>query len=207
MLKRSLAVLATGLLFCTAPALAADRGFYVGAGVGQATLEVDDVLDLGVDFDEDDVGFKLFGGYRFFPWLAAEGAYFNGGKPELKESDGTLSASMEIEVQGLIAAAVFSLPVGDRFELFIKPGVAFWDSETTIRIRDQSGSFGDDFDDNGSAFFLGGGAAFNFTDNLATRLEYEWFEAAPEWDSNDEEFVTEVDATAGFLSLSLVYAF
>lgn len=207
MLKHPLAVLATGLFMCTAPALAADRGAYVGAGVGLATLEVDDVLDLGVDFDEDDVGFKLFGGYRFFPWLAVEGAYFNGGKPELRESDGTLSASMEIEVQGLIAAAVFSLPVGERFELFIKPGVAFWDAETSIRIRDQSGSFGGDVDDNGSAFFLGGGAAFNFTENLATRLEYEWFEAAPEWDSDDEEFVTEVDATAGFLSLSLVYAF
>jgi OOP family OmpA-OmpF porin len=207
MLKRSLAVLATGLLFCAGPALAADRGFYAGAGVGLATLEVDDVLDLGVDFDEDDVGFKLFGGYRFFPWLGVEGAYFNGGKPGIRESDGTLSASMEIEVQGLIAAAVFSLPVGERFELFIKPGVAFWDAETTIRIRDQSGSFGGDADDSGSAFFLGGGAAFNFTENLATRLEYEWFEAAPEWDSNDEEFVTEVDATAGFLSLSLVYSF
>jgi OOP family OmpA-OmpF porin len=207
MLRRSLAVLATLLPFCIAPALAADRGAYVGAGAGLATLEVDDVLDLGIDFDEDDVGFKLFGGYRFFPWLSVEGAYFNGGKPELSESDGTQSASMEIEVQGLIASAVFSLPVGERFELFIKPGVAFWDSETSIRVRDQSGSFGGNVDDNGSAFFLGGGAAFNFTENLATRLEYEWFEAAPEWDSDDEEFVTEVDATAGFLSLSLVYTF
>ena len=207
MFKRPLVVLATGLLFCAAPTLAADRGFYAGAGLGLSTLEVDDVLDLGVDFDEDDIGFKLFGGYRFFPWLAVEGAYFNGGKPEIRESDGTLSASMEIEVQGLIAAAVFSLPVGERFELFIKPGVAFWDAETSIRVRDQSGSFGVDSDDSGSAFFLGGGAAFNFTENLATRLEYEWFEAAPEWDSDDDEFVTEVDATAGFLSLSVVYSF
>jgi OOP family OmpA-OmpF porin len=207
MFNRALAALATGLLFGAAPTLAADRGFYMGVGVGQATLEVDDVLDLGVDFDEDDVGFKLFGGYRFFPWLGVEGAFYDGGKPEIRESDGALSASMEIEVQGLIAAAVFSLPVGERFELFIKPGVAFWDAETSIRIRDQSGSFGDDADDNGSAFFLGGGAAFNFTENLATRLEYEWFEAAPEWDSDNDEFVTEVDATAGFLSLSLVYTF
>jgi len=207
MLERPLTGLAAGLLFCAAPSLAADRGFYMGAGVGQATLEVDDVLDLGVDFDEDDVGFKLFGGYRFFPWLGVEGAFFDGGKPELRESDGTLTASMDIEVQGLIAAAVFNLPVGDRFELFIKPGVAFWDSETTIRVTDQTGAFREDFDDNGSAFFLGGGAAFNFTENLATRLEYEWFEAAPEWDSDNDEFVTDVDATAGFLSVSLVYTF
>jgi opacity protein-like surface antigen len=207
MLKHALTALATGLLFCAAPTLAADRGFYMGAGAGLATLEVDDVLDLGVDFDEDDVGFKLFGGYRFFPWLGVEGAYFNGGKPEVSESDGTLSASMEIGVQGLIAAAVFSLPVGERFELFIKPGVAFWDAETTIRVRDQSGSFGGSVDDNGSAFFLGGGAAFNFSESLAARLEYEWFEAAPEWDSGSDEFVTEVDATAGFLSVSLVYTF
>lgn len=207
MLKRTLTVFAAGLLCCTAPAIAADSGFYVGAGVGQATLEVDDVLDSGFDFDENDLGFKVFGGYRFFPWLSVEGIYLNGGKPEVSASEGPASASLEIEVQSLIAAAVFSLPVGDRFELFIKPGVAFWDSSTRGRYSEPGYTESFDVDDNGSAFFLGGGAAVNFTDNLAARLEYEWFEAAPEWDSDNDEFVTEVDATAGFLSLSLVYAF
>jgi OOP family OmpA-OmpF porin len=207
MVKRAVALFASGLMCCAPPAIAADSGFYIGAGVGQATLEVDDVLDLGVDFDEDEVGLKLFGGYRFFPWLGVEGAYFYGGEPEIKGSDGVSSASLEIGLQGLIAAAVFSLPIGERFELFIKPGVAFWDSETTLRINDPSGSFRGSVDDSGSAFFLGGGAAFNFSENFAARLEYEWFEAAPEWDSNEEEFVTEVDATAGFLSIGLVYTF
>jgi len=149
----------------------------------------------------------FFGGYRFFPWLGVEAIYLNGGKPEISESDGVASASLEIEVQSLIAAAVFTLPVGDRFELFIKPGIAFWDSETNAGYSEPGYSESLSFDDSGSAFFLGGGAAFNFTENFAARLEYEWFEAAPEWDSGSEEFVTEVDATAGFLSLSVVYAF
>jgi OOP family OmpA-OmpF porin len=207
MMKRAVSVFASGLLACAAPALAADSGFFIGAGAGQSTLKVDDVLDSGLDFDENDVGFKIFGGYRFFPWLAVEGIYLNGGKPEISATEGTASASLEIEVQSLIAAAVFMLPVGERFELFIKPGVAFWDSATKARYSEPGFSESLDVDDNGSAFFLGGGAAVNFSDNLAVRLEYEWFEAAPEWDSDSDEFVTEVDATAGFLSLSVVYAF
>jgi OOP family OmpA-OmpF porin len=207
MTKRLLGLFASGLLACAAPALAADSGFYIGAGAGQATLKVDDVLDSGIDFDENDFGFKIFGGYRFFPWLAVEGIYLNSGKPEISASEGPVSASLEIEVQSLIAAAVFALPVGERFELFVKPGVAFWDSTTKASYSEPGFSDSFDLDDNGSAFFLGGGGAFNFTDNLAIRLEYEWFEAAPEWDSDSEEFVTEVDATAGFLSLSVVYAF
>jgi opacity protein-like surface antigen len=70
--------------------------------------------------------------------------------------------------------------------------------------------FGNDsisFDDSGSAFFLGAGAGFNFTENLGVRLEYEWFEVAPEWDSDSDEFVDELDASAGFLSASFVYTF
>jgi hypothetical protein len=39
------------------------------------------------------------------------------------------------------------------------------------------------------------------------RLEYEWFDVAPEYDSDSAEFVTEYDASAGFFSASFVYSF
>ena len=38
-------------------------------------------------------------------------------------------------------------------------------------------------------------------------MEYEWFDVAPEWDSDEDEFVDELDASAGFLSASFVYRF
>lgn len=191
-----------------APADATDRGFFVGAGAGQMDTKVDDVLESRYDFDESDTGFKVFGGYKFFPWLSVEGAYINGGKPEVKEtSDTGETGKLSIELQSIVASAVFTLPIGEKFELFVKPGIAFWDAKTTVRYRDLD--FSDQFgeNDNGSAFFLGGGAGLNITEHFGLRLEYEWFEAAPEYDSDENEFIDKYDATAGFFSASFIYSF
>jgi OOP family OmpA-OmpF porin len=205
--RPSIILLASSLLIAASPASAADRGFYAGAGLGQMNTEVDDVLGLDYDFDEDDAGFKVFGGYRFFPWLSVEGAYLDGGSPSIKESRGGETVKLGIDVQSLVASAVFALPVGERFELFVKPGIAYWDAETSLGFS--SPTFSDSFreDDDGSAFFLGAGAGFDVTDNFGLRLEYEWFEVAPEWDSDSDEFVDELDANAGFFSASFLFRF
>ncbi len=206
-MKLPIVLLASSLLIAASPAGAADRGFYAGAGLGQMNTEVDDVLGLDYDFDEDDVGFKVFGGYRFFPWLSVEGAYLDGGNPSIRESRGDETLKLEMDVWSLVASALFALPVGERFELFVKPGVAYWDAETSLSFS--SPTFSDSFreDDSGSAFFLGAGAGFDVTDNFGLRLEYEWFEVAPEWDSDREEFVDELDANAGFFSASFLFRF
>lgn len=206
-MKLPILLLASSLLIAACPASAADRGFYAGAGLGQMNTEVDDVLGLDYDFDEDDVGFKVFGGYQFFPWLGVEGAYLDGGSPSIKESRGDETLKLGIDVWSLVASAVFSLPVGERFELFVKPGIAYWDASTSLGFS--SPTFSDSFreDDSGSAFFLGAGAGFEVTDNFGLRLEYEWFEVAPEWDSDNDEFVDELDANAGYLSASFLFRF
>jgi opacity protein-like surface antigen len=199
-------VVLSALALAAPSADAADRGFFVGVGAGQVNVQVDDVFGSGYDFDEDHFGYKVFGGYRFFPWLSVEGAFIDAGEPAVKSTVGDTTARLGIGVQSLVAAAMFSLPLGDTFELFIKPGIAYWDSTTSIRVT--SPDFSDRFreDDNGTAFFLGGGAAIN-SGNAALRIEYEWFEVAPEYDSDIDEFVDELDASAGFLSVSVVYRF
>lgn len=206
-MKLPIFLLAYSLLIAASPASAADRGFYAGAGLGQMNTEVDDVLGLDYDFDEDDVGFKVFGGYQFFPWLGVEGAYLDGGSPSIKESRGDETLKLGIDVWSLVASAVFALPVGERFELFVKPGIAYWDASTSLGFS--SPTFSDSFreNDSGSAFFLGAGAGFEVTENFGLRLEYEWFEVAPEWDSDDDEFVDELDANAGYLSASFLFRF
>jgi OOP family OmpA-OmpF porin len=201
------ALLVSGLLLATVTAQAADKGAYLGAGAGQVRTKVDDIFGSGFKFDEDDFGFKVFGGYKFLPWFSVEGAYLDGGSPAITATTATESGRLGIEVQSLVAAAVFTLPLGDKFELFVKPGIAYWSS--TASIRYSGPDFSDRYRDeeNGSAFFLGAGAGFNFTGNLGARLEYEWFEVAPKWDSDSEEFIQELDASAGFISASLVYTF
>jgi OOP family OmpA-OmpF porin len=202
-----LVLLVSGLLLGTVPAQAADKGFYLGAGAGQVRTKVDDVFGSDFKFDEDDFGFKVFGGYKFLPWLGVEGAYIDGGSPAITATTATESSSLGIEVQSLVAAAVFTLPLGDKFELFVKPGIAYWSSTTSVRYSDPDFSDRYSEDDTGSAFFLGAGAGFNFTENFGARLEYEWFDVAPTWDSDSEEFVQELDASAGFISASIVYTF
>lgn len=60
-----------------------DRGFYLGAGVGQFNLEIDDFEGLTTDtFDADDTSLKIFGGWRFNPYIAAELAYIDFGAPD-----------------------------------------------------------------------------------------------------------------------------
>lgn len=206
-MKLPLALAISGVLLASLPAAATERGFFVGAGVGQMSTDVDDMYGFGYNFDESDVGYKLFGGYRFFPWLGVEGAYINGGEPSVKETYLDESARLSISVDTLVGAVIFALPIGEYVELFVKPGVAYWDSTTTLKYSSPDFSFKDSDDDSGGAFFIGAGAGFSFNENLGARLEYEWFDVAPEWDDEQDEFVDELDANAGFFSASFEYRF
>ena len=210
-MKLTTFILATGALLAMSTANAADRGWYMGVGAGQTTLQVDDVLGSNYPCDENDTGYKIFGGYRFFPWLAVEGAYLDSGSPEVdfNYTDGSRE-TLNVAVESIVGAAVFSLPIGNKFELFVKPGYAYWMADTRYRYwfppSPTPAVIAIDQDDSGAAFFIGAGAGFNHG-NAGLRIEYEWYTAAPEYDDVSEEFVTEVDADAGFLSLSVVYMF
>jgi OOP family OmpA-OmpF porin len=183
----------------------------MGVGAGQTTLNVDDVLGSNYTFDENDTGYKIFAGYRFFPWLAVEGAYLDSGSPEVdfNYTDGSRE-TLNIAVESVVGAAVFSLPINEKFELFVKPGMAYWMADTRYRLwgppSQPPAVIAIDQDDSGAAFFIGAGAGFQHG-NAGLRIEYEWYKAAPEYDDVSDEFVTEVDADAGFLSLSIIYMF
>jgi opacity protein-like surface antigen len=137
-------------VFAVSPAMAQDSGFYVGAGIGDFGIE-----DNG--FDGSDTGFKVFGGYRFIKYLAAEVEYLDGGTVE----DGGL----EIDVSGFNLSGVGILPVGEKFSLFAKLGMIFWDAD--------SNGFGDD---SGEDFSWGIGAGYSFTEQFGMQLEYQGFE-------------------------------
>ena len=57
------------------------------------------------------------------------------------------------------------LPIGEKFNVFAKLGIIFWDAE----LR----GFGDD---SGEDFSWGIGGGFSFTDHFGVRLEYQGFE-------------------------------
>ena len=67
----ALLVLSWGVTDAAPPA---EKGAYIGGGFGPTSLE-DDGLFSGLTFDDSDSGFGIFGGYKFFKYLAVEARY------------------------------------------------------------------------------------------------------------------------------------
>jgi hypothetical protein len=61
-------LLFAALALLAAPAMAADNGIYLGAGIGLSNVTVDEVDSLPA-VDEDDTGFKVIAGIRPLDWL------------------------------------------------------------------------------------------------------------------------------------------
>jgi hypothetical protein len=137
----------------------ANQGFYIGAGVGSASFKDDFDID---DLDEDDVGYKLFAGFRATPNIAVEGGYRDFGKAET--GDG--AARIEVKSTGWDAYGMLLAPIG-IVDLFAKGGVIFWDTEADAG--------GINLDEDGNSFAWGLGGAVNFG-ACGRRLEYESFE-------------------------------
>lgn len=167
-----------------------DSGFYIGAGVGQASIGDINDIDGGEgfsssNFDGDDVGYKLFVGYNFglipFLDLAIEGGYRDFGQPD----DTVGGTRVEVDADGfdLFGLAGIKLgPVG----LFAKVGAINWDADVSAAGE---GSASDDGTD--PAYGIGARLKFG---SLEVRGEYEIF---------DIDGADDVD----FLSASAVWTF
>ena len=158
----------------------ADSGFYLGAGVGQASASDIDIGGQEINFDGDDTGYKALVGFNF-GWiplidLAVEGSYTDFGKPD----DG----GIEVDGDALAAFGLVGINLGP-FGIFGKAGVANWDGDVSGNII--SG------DDDGTDPVYGIGARFALG-SFQIRAEYEYF---------DIDVVDGID----FISASLIYTF
>ncbi len=178
-------------LVLTGTAQAAESGFYVGGSLGQATLKVpSDVTDVP-NFNEDDTGYKLFGGYN---WnmsllnLGIEGGYIDFGSPV-----GSLDADtkLTIEADGLHLAGIAGLNFGP-FDIYAKAGWIDWDAK--LRIQGIDPGFGV------------GGASESGTDlmyGLGARFALGKLHIRGEW----EEFDIEDSDSVYMFSLGLAWQF
>lgn len=180
------AALALGV---ASPAMAADDvvGFYAGGNVGQSRAKVDTAgIDAAVraagaassatTANENDTGFKLFGGYRFHPNFAIEAGYFNLGKFDTT----TVTTGPAVTVlgsakneNGFNIDLVGIAPLDSGFSLFARVGVQT--SKTTISaIGFGAGRTAAVSSSETSASYKAGlGAQFDFNKNLGARAEWE----------------------------------
>jgi hypothetical protein len=138
-------------------------GLYVGLGYGDFASQIDTIGDVDIDFDADDDAFKLFAGWRFNPYLAAELNYIDFGAPAA-----TVDAlAIRADATGWAPYVIATLPLGN-WELFAKGGLVFYDAEV------RANGFG--IADRGRDVAYGGGVGLTLLERLHLRAEYERLE-------------------------------
>ena len=146
------------------PALSADNGIYLGASVGQSSVQVRRHSRQNLDFDASATGFKAIAGWRFLDWLAVEANYVDLGSGD----DNVLGREVESDVNGVSLSAVGFLPVGP-VDLFARVGAINWNADLDAPNLGVSGS------DDGTDLTYGVGAQFRVW-SLSVRGEYERFD-------------------------------
>jgi Outer membrane protein beta-barrel domain len=159
--------LAAAVLACGMTAAHADneRGLYLGVGVGQFNIEVDDIDttdELEEAFDSDDTVFKVFGGWRFNPFISVELDYIDLGGPEDTIEDVLVKA----EIDGIAPYLIGTLPLGP-IEGFARVGYYFYDVEIS-----------------GEDLVYGVGVGLTLFEHLHARLEYEIIDVSEVDDAN-----------------------
>ena len=115
---------------------AVDNGIYLGVGIGQGGVQIDDRIDgENFDFDASDTAYKLIAGWRFLDWLSVEANYV-----DLCTADDRIDGvDIEADVSGFSLAALGFLPIGP-VDVFAKLGAVNWDAELSAPGTGFSGS-------------------------------------------------------------------
>ncbi|MEM7282542.1 MAG: porin family protein [Pseudomonadota bacterium] len=147
--------LGTGLAF------ADNDGLYVGGSVGYTSLED---VEGTFSYEDNPVGWKLIGGYKFTNFLAVEGAYANLGEA----SDNVLGlGDVNAEFSGFSATALGIIPL-TVVDVFGKFGYYSGDLEVSAL-----GVTGDESD---SGVTAGAGVMFNLIPTLSFRGDIDWYD-------------------------------
>ena len=175
----------------TTPTLAADNastGFYIGGNGGQSRASIDTgsidaaILATGLvatsntTAKEHDVGFKLFGGYRFHTNFAVEAGYFNLGKFTFTTVTTGPAATLSGEAKnnnGFFLDLVGIIPFNDAFSGFARVGAQ--SSQTTLSVVGigPGGTAAISTSETKTSWKGGVGVQYDFTKNVGIRAEWE----------------------------------
>jgi len=158
-------------------------GLYVGLGLGQFDVNAEDIDDLGPivqEFDSNATTFKVFGGWRFNPYLSLELDYLDLGSPD----EDLQGVRVETDISGVAPYIVGSLPIGP-IEVFAKVGYLFYDLDVDANGQEVASASGSQDD-----FIYGAGAGIVLFKKLEARLEYEYLDASETIDDGDALWLT-----------------
>lgn len=139
---------------------------YIGGSIGQSKFK-NGCSDLpgGVSCDDKDTAWRLFAGYQFTPFLAAEVGYADLGK-----IDGSLgAANAELKANALDLVGVAKLPITSQLGVYGKAGA--YRGET--KLSSNVGVSGKDTD---SGWTYGAGLQWDVIRNVGLRLEWQRYD-------------------------------
>lgn len=194
-----LAGIVCGLLV-TAPLSISRAGWYVGANVGQSSIDAspreieqaflidDDFVASGTTLDKTDTGWKAYAGYRFIRLLSLEAGYADLGKATFNttivDAPPPLDALTPFEIQGTAtaegpqASALLHLPLLGPLSAFARAGAFRWETEFTEFIPD-TGTTRVARSEAKTDMMYGAGFQLQFA-ALGARLEWERLESVGE---------------------------
>ena len=168
MKRRILSVVLCSLLALAAAPAARAGKFFVGASIGQSTVETSPIeIETDIDFKGDDTGYKLFGGYALTKFVTFELAAFDLGTI----SDSVFIYDVSTDVYGASAAVTANLPLFKIASLYGKLGLGWW----RVDGRQTNGDMLPPFKDSGTDAMWGLGLRFN-VGRIGIRGEFEVFE-------------------------------
>jgi opacity protein-like surface antigen len=205
--------------------MAADeRGFYIGADLGQGSVDIDraalddsisDILgDIGIgisgassEVSESAFTWGLIAGYQILPYLAVEASYVDLGEAEYKVrgtlTDGVTSVDGSVSIKpsakGPTLSALGILPFSSGFNVFGRVGVFFADVEYDVSATTGEVSDSRTPSQSEENFMWGVGAGYR-AGQWTTRLEYQQI-----MDLGDEDAIGESDADR--IVLGAIYQF
>jgi opacity protein-like surface antigen len=155
---KSKIALFTALALVAGSAVAADSGFYVGAGMGYSKMNVNESkLTNSLDAFLEDTGFfvgsensdqystpySIFVGYKFMPYLAAEVAYLDMGSSNYKArldydtGDGIITNVGKVtgdwHATGWPVSALGIWPINETWSVFGRLGIFMGDMKATAK--------------------------------------------------------------------------
>jgi hypothetical protein len=222
-MRTPLALLTLATL-ASSPTLAAERGFYAGADLGQSSYDLDrrdldgqvvgafeslglTVLSGDSSTSEDGFTYGITLGYQVLPYLAVEASYVDLDDAEYRGSatvtDGVTTADFSTQVttesSGPALSVLGILPLPRNWEVYARAGLYFSNTDVTARLA--SGDIVSVGDDSSSSeeFLWGGGVGYS-RGQWTVRLDYQQVT-----DVGDEDVAGEVNIDR--IAFSALYRF
>ncbi len=168
------AVLAAAMSSTAAMADDNPTGFYVGGGFGRFNLDIDSPSDFGSGIsravNDNDNSYKLFGGYRFSPYISLEAQYINLGEPGDAISSAGSNGRYSLKADGFAPSLIGTLPLGP-VELSASVGYLYYDVDVRTNLNNPGSQFVTGHSRND--LFYGLGLGITVLDHLNLKAEYQ----------------------------------